>query len=118
MSAMSDLNAVVETAAYLAKASRILTDIERARIVDVVASRPDGGVILGGSKGLRKMRIALAGRGKSSGGRIIYWYHSPGFPVVLLWVFAKNEADNLTAAQLKRLVSEADWLIEDFGGAR
>jgi hypothetical protein len=75
-------------------------------------------VIITGSKGLRKLRIAMAGRGKRSGGRIIYWYHSPGFPAVLLWVFAKNEADDLTAAQLKRLISETDGLIEDFGGTR
>jgi hypothetical protein len=115
---MRDLTTVVETAVYLARASRIMSEGERARIVDLVAARPEAGVILAGSKGLRKMRIALAGRGKSGGGRIIYWYHSPGFPAVLLWVFAKNEADNLTAAQLKRLVGEADWLIEDFGGKR
>jgi hypothetical protein len=55
---------------------------------------------------------------KSGGGRIIYWYHSPGYPAVLLWVFAKNEADDLTAVQLNRLVGEAEWLIEDFGGKR
>lgn len=95
-----------------------MSDQERSRIVDIVAGRPDAGVIAQGSKGLRKLRVALAGRGKSGGGRIIYWYHSPGYPAVLLWVFAKNEADNLTAAQLKRLVDEADWLIDDFGGRR
>ena len=115
---MSALIAVVETGAYLAKASRIMADAERAHVVDVVAARPNAGVILGGSRGLRKLRIPLAGRGKSGGGRTIYWFHSLGFPAVLLWVFAKNEADNLTAAQLKRLVGEADWLIEDFGGKR
>lgn len=115
---MSDLTTVVETSVFLARASRIMSDAERAHIVDTVAARPDSGVIIKGSKGLRKMRIALAGRGKSGGGRIIYWYHSYGFPAVLLWVFAKNEADDLTAVQLKRLVAEADWLIEDFGGKR
>ena len=115
---MGDLTAVVETAAYLARAARIMSELERAQVVDAVAARPDAGVILGGSRGLRKLRIPLAGRGKSGGGRIVYWYHSPGYPAVLLWVFAKNEADNLTPAQLKRLVGEADWLIEDFGGKR
>jgi hypothetical protein len=74
------------------------------------------GVIITGSRGLRKLRIALAGRGKRGGGRIIYWYYSPGFPAVPLWVFAKNEADDLTAAQLKRLINETDGLIDDFGG--
>jgi hypothetical protein len=115
---MSDFVTVAETSVFIAKASRIMSDEERARIVDTVAARPDAGVIITGSKGLRKMRIALAGRGKRGGGRIIYWYHSPGFPAVLLWAFAKNEADDLTAAQLKRLVGEAEWLIEDFGGKR
>jgi hypothetical protein len=115
---MTDLLTVVETSVFIAKASRIMSDRERTRIVDIVAERPDAGVIVTGSKGLRKLRVALAGRGKSGGGRIIYWYHSPGYPAVLLWVFAKNEADNLTAAQLKRLVDEADGLIDDFGGRR
>jgi hypothetical protein len=95
-----------------------MSDSERAQVVDMVAATPDAGVIITGSKGLRKLRIGLAGRGKRGGGRIIYWYHSPGFPAVLLWVFAKNEADDLTAVQLKRFVGEADKLIEDFGGKR
>lgn len=95
-----------------------MSEAERVGIVDTVASRPDAGAIIQGSKGLRKLRIGLAGRGKRGGGRIIYWYHSPGFPAVLLWVFAKNEADDLTALQRKRLVNEADRLVEDFGGKR
>ena len=95
-----------------------MSDSERLQIVDMVAARPDAGVVITGSKGLRKLRIGLAGRGKRGGGRIIYWYHSAGFPAVLLWVFAKNEADDLTPAQRKRLVDEADWLIQDFGGKR
>jgi hypothetical protein len=115
---MTELTTVAETSVFIAKASRIMSDAERAHIVDTVAARPDAGVIITGSKGLRKMRIALAGRGKRGGGRIIYWYHSPGFPAVLLWVFAKNEADDLIAAQLKRLVGEADMLVDDFGGKR
>ncbi len=95
-----------------------MSESERAHIVESVAARPDAGAIIKGSKGLRKLRIALAGRGKRGGGRIIYWYHSPGFPAVLLWVFAKNEADDLTAAQLKRLLDETGRLIEDFGGRK
>lgn len=115
---MSDLTTVAETGVFLAKAVRIMSDAERALIVEMIAARPDAGVVIPGSKGLRKMRIGLAGRGKRGGGRIIYWYHSPGFPAVLLWVFAKNEADDLTAAQMKRLVAEADRLIDDFGGRK
>jgi hypothetical protein len=49
---------------------------------------------------------------------LIWQFSAPGFPAVLLWVFAKNEADDLTAGQLKRLVGEAEWLTQDFGGKR
>jgi hypothetical protein len=68
---MDILTAVAETSVFIAKASRIMSDIERAEIVDIVAARPDAGVRITGSKELRKMRIALAGRGKRGGGRII-----------------------------------------------
>jgi hypothetical protein len=47
---------------------------------------------------------------------VIYWYHSECFPVVLLWVFAKNEASDLTAEQRKQLARQAERLVEDFGG--
>ena len=69
---MTDLSTVVETSVYLARAARIMSDGERVQIVHVVAARPDAGVVIRGSKGLRKLRVALAGRGKSGGGRIIY----------------------------------------------
>ena len=92
----------------------MMSDADRAQVVDVVAARPDSGVILGGSRGLRKLRIALAGRGKSGGGRIIYWYHSTRFPAVLLWVFAKNEADDLTSVQRRVLADATRDLLNDF----
>jgi hypothetical protein len=76
------------------------------------------GVLIKGSGGLRKLRVALQGRGKRGGGRVIYWYHSGKFPVVLLWAFAKNEASDLTPAQLKLARAQAETLIDDFGGER
>ena len=64
----------------------------------MIAARPDAGVVIQGTGGLRKLRIGLQGRGKRGGGRVIYWFHSIGYPAVLLWVFVKNEASDLTAA--------------------
>ena len=49
--------------------------------------------------GGRKVRVALAGRGKSGGARVIYYFHSDRLPVFALTVFAKNEMTNLTPAQ-------------------
>jgi hypothetical protein len=110
------LTTVVETAVYLSKASGLLSAGERAATVDVLARDPEAGDLIRGTGGLRKVRIGLEGRGKRGGGRVIYWYHSERFPVVLLWVFAKNEASDLTAEQRKQLARETERLIEDFGG--
>jgi len=109
---------VVETSAYLSKAERLMTSVERADVVDRLASNPAIGRIIKGTGGLRKARIGFGGRGRRGGGRVIYWYHSQSYPVVLLWVFAKNETDDLTAAQRSILVREAEGLLEDFGGRR
>ena len=100
------------------KASKLLNDHERAAVVDMVAAAPNLGVVMRGTGGLRKMRIPLMGRGKRGGGRIIYWFHSDGFPAVLLWVFAKNEAADLTSEQRSRLAAAANALLTDFGGRR
>ena len=55
------------------------------------------------------MRIALPGRGKSGGARVIFYYQDDEWPVLLLEVFAKNEQADLTKAQrntLAKLIAE------------
>ncbi len=115
---MTDLVSVVETPLYLARAEHLMSAEERTLIVDAVAADPAAGLVIRGTGGLRKIRIPLAGRGKRGGGRVIYWFHSAGWPAVLLWVFAKNEADDLTFAQRRALADEARGLLNDFGRPR
>jgi hypothetical protein len=105
---------VVEAPTYLADAERHLTEAQRSAVIDRLARDPLQGALIKGAGGLRKMRIGLEGRGKRGGGRVVYWFHSPGFPVVLLAMFAKNEASDLTAKERAVLGRAADRLIEDF----
>jgi hypothetical protein len=107
---------VVETPTYLARAERLMGEAERTMVVDLVAAAPSVGKLVRGTRGLRKLRIALPGRGKRGGGRVIYWFHSAGYPAVLLWVFAKNEASDLTQDQRTRLATAAASLLDEFGG--
>lgn len=115
---MRKLLAVVETAAYISKASRLMDEVDRAAIVDTIASAPLLGVLIRVTDGLRKMRVALPGRGKRGGGRVIYWFHSEGYPAVLLWAFAKNEASDLTSEQRAKLMNVANALLADFGASK
>jgi hypothetical protein len=109
------LQTIIETEAFISKASKIMTDAERMAIVDRVSADPTAGDVIKGTRGLRKLRIPLEGRGKRGGGRVIYWFHSDRFPAALLWAFAKNEASDLTKGQQSSPVKLASSLFADLG---
>jgi hypothetical protein len=101
---------VVETAGFIAAAARLLTEDERVGIIEMLARNPDCGGVIPGTGGLRKVRIRLAGRGKSGGGRVIYFYLNEGVPLFALMVYAKNQAAQLTKAQEKELAAIASGI--------
>jgi len=61
------MNAVAETTVFAAKAAALLTDAERAEVIEMLARNPECGAVIPGTGGVRKVRIALEGRGKSGG---------------------------------------------------
>ena len=110
---MTRLQTVVELPEFLRRAKAIMTEDERAALVDFIAANPDAGVALGG--GLRKVRVARPGGGKSGGYRTIYVFGGTRMPLFLVTVFAKNEKDNLSKAQQADLVALSKVLIEQYG---
>ena len=61
-----------------------------------------------GTGGVRKLRIALPGRGKRGGARVIYYYHAGSDRVFLIRVYAKNRKEDLAEAerqQMRRLAT-------------
>jgi hypothetical protein len=68
-----------------------------------LVARPDVGKVIPGTGGLRKLRWAVGGRGKRGGARVIYFSHPARQQLLMLFVFAKNEADDLTMAQKRAL---------------
>lgn len=100
---------VVETREFQQRAAAYMTDEERQHFVTFIAGHPEDGAIMVGAGGIRKSRWGIGARGKSSGVRVIYYYHNPDMPIFLLTVFAKNERDNLSQRDknvLKQLVTE------------
>jgi hypothetical protein len=77
----------------------------------MLAENPVCGVVMKGTGGVRKVRFAVAGRGKSGGVRIVYAFRNEAHPVYLLTVFAKNEKDNLTAAERRTLRKVVEHLF-------
>ena len=102
---MTRLQTVIELHGFVRRAKAIMTETEREGIVTFLAANPEAGVSLGA--GPRKVRIPRLGGGKSGGYRTIYVFGGDHIPLVLLTVFAKNEKDNLSAAELAEQIGRA-----------
>jgi hypothetical protein len=101
----------VETRQFTARVRSLLSDDEYRELQCELAERPDAGVVIPGTHGLRKLRFRMAGRGKRGGVRTIYYWAQSRSTILLLFLFAKNERDDLTPDQraaLKRIV-EAEY---------
>lgn len=105
------MQTVAETTAYLRRAERLLTAPERSDIVAYLAAHPKAGDLIEGTGGIRKLRWARAGMGKSGGVRIIYYVHSEAIPLYLLTVFAKNERANLSRSERNDLSGLVEILV-------
>ena len=110
---MTRLQTVVELPEFLRRAKVIMSDEERASLVDFIAANPEAGVSLGG--GLRKVRFGRQGAGKSGGYRTIYVLGGVHVPIFLVTVFAKNEKDNLSRSEQAQLVSMSKLLLAHYG---
>ena len=72
-------------------------------------------MLLAGTGGVRKLRWAREGRGKSGGVRVIYYFHSERLPLYLLTIFGKNEKANLTKAEANALSKLVKLLVQATG---
>ena len=81
--------------------------------MDYIAANPEAGVSLCG--GLRNVRFARRGGGKSGGYRTIHVFGGAEMPIFLVTVFAKNEKDNLSRAEQAELIALGKVLLAHYG---
>jgi len=107
------LQTVVELPEFLRRAKAIMNDEEREELLTFLAGNPEAGLSLGG--GLRKVRFARSGGGKSGGYRTIYVSGGAEVPLFLVTVFAKNEKSNLSAKELAAAIELSKRLLKEYG---
>ena len=73
-----------------------------------LAENPDVGDVIPGGGGLRKVRMAGLGRGKSGGFRVLYVLILNRSAAVLMDGFSKSEQDDLSNDDLKSLMAKRD----------
>jgi len=102
------MRTVAETPIFIEYANEVWSEEERTEFVNWIASNPEGGDIVPGSGGCRKVRWSTAGRGKQGGARVIYFLEDQ-HTIWLLIVYKKAKFDNLPTeflAQLKKGVED------------
>jgi len=94
---------VGEMPEYVRRATKLLSESERSELIDHVAANPRAGDLVQGTGGVRKLRWARGGRGKSGGLRVIYYFHSEALPLYLLTMFGKGEKADLSQVERNEL---------------
>lgn len=100
---------IVELHEYIKRAEKILSKDERDELLFYLSSNPKAGTLMQGTGGVRKLRLASKGKGKSGGSRVIYFFYNDTIPLFLLTIFGKSEKTNINKTernQLAKLVKE------------
>ena len=93
----------IETPIFTASLRKHLDDEAYRALQLALVLRPEQGALIRGGEGLRKLRWGAEGRGKRGGVRTIYYWAVEDDVCFMLFMFAKNEQDDLTQKQLKEL---------------
>lgn len=88
----------------------VVSDDDYAEFQRELSRHPEQGDLLEGCGGVRKVRLALRGRGKSGGARVIYLYLRHRERIYLLYLFTKGDAASLSA-EGKKAMRELAQLI-------
>ena len=85
-----------------------LTDDEYRGLQIYLMQKPDAGDLVRGSGGVRKVRWAPDGRGKSGGVRVIYYWKKPNHEIWLLTIYSKSERSTISGHILKKIAEAID----------
>lgn len=94
---------IIETNVFTRLIKELMSDDEYKELQEALVYRPDMGVIIQGTGGLRKVRWKLEGKGKSGGVRAIYYWMTEDEQIYMLYVYPKSEQEDLTPEQKKAL---------------
>ncbi|MCI0381944.1 MAG: type II toxin-antitoxin system RelE/ParE family toxin [Chlamydiae bacterium] len=88
------------------KGKILLEDFETFK--KLLAEHPEKGNLIQGTGGVRKIRLKSVSKGKSGGFRICYFDDPEKLELYLMWIYPKNEQENLSSAEKKELKELTD----------
>ena len=98
----------IEASAFTKYVYKYLAEDEYLGLQSFLLLNPEAGKVVPSSGGVRKIRWAIAGKGKSGGVRVIYYFKRRENEIWLLTIYSKSEIENIPAHILKHTAKEIE----------
>ena len=96
----------IETTVFTKYVYDYLSDDEYVGLQSFLLQYPEAGKIVPGTGGVRKVRWAISGKGKSGGVRVIYYFKRQDDEIWLLTIYGKSEVENIPSHILREIAKE------------
>lgn len=98
----------IEASAFTKLLPSYLNDDEYLGLQTYLMRKPEAGDLVRGSGGVRKIRWAPDGVGKSGGVRVIYYWKRPDNEIWMLTIYSKSERSTVPGHVLKQIAEAID----------
>jgi mRNA-degrading endonuclease RelE of RelBE toxin-antitoxin system len=95
----------IETTVFTRRITEAMSDRDYAVLQASLLRRPTQGDVIEGTGGVRKLRWGEAGRGKRGSLRVIYYWHPERGIFLMLFLYRKNQQNDLNPAQRRTLAA-------------
>lgn len=98
----------IESTVFSAYLADYLDDADYAALQSHLCEYPEAGDLVRGSGGVRKLRWARPGAGKSGGVRVCYYVRTRAGQILMLVIYAKNVRASIPGHVLAQLREELE----------
>jgi hypothetical protein len=104
----------IELPLFTSLVTQVTDDYYLNQLQNDLLKDPEKGDIIPRLQGLRKVRMALQGRSRAGGARVIYLYLPQHQTVIFFYIYTKAKSENLTPDQEKRLRAAVETIKREF----
>lgn len=104
----------IELPLFTSLVTQITDDHHLNQLQNDLLKNAEKGDLIPRLHGLRKVRMALAGRGRSGGARVIYLNLPQHRVIIFFYIYTKAKSENLTPEQERRLRVAVETIKREF----